>query len=370
MSSHEKSLFVDRDRELRGFRRMLKPETPQAVMLIEAGEFMGKTWLIARMSRHCKEEAGKVPVVEIDFKNPREKHKIRDVLSLVRLMRDKLGHDSVFNHLNDVINGFTEPQDGAGVSTLHALAEGIQNAYNLSELRSLGHFLDVNFENLPGDTLYEKAYGLAAYFQRRDSLSNLIDRLEEERPRVGWQRLLEMMEAKSPRIRADGALEDGSLITDNGLPLRFDDERVRDLAEERISEAFFICLRKLGAELQPIVFLFDGCEEAPDEAREWIRYQLLDRLRTRKLDQLVIIFAGRKIPDVSDLGIDDLKVETGLAGFDEKYVQEFFEGREVPVDLAEIPLLRKVSGGKPGKLALIADELRTVGDKDDPFFDD
>lgn len=370
MSSHEKSQFIDRDRELRGFRRLLKPETPQAVMLIEAGEFMGKTWLIARMYRHCQEETGEAPVVDIDFKNPREKHKIRDVLSLVRLMRDKIGHDSVFNHLNDVINGFTEPQEGAGVSVLHSLAEGIQDAYNLSELKSLSYVLDVNFENLPGDTLYEKAYGLAAYFQRRDSLSTLIDRLEEERSHVGWQRLLDVLESKSPRIRDDGALEDGALITDNGLPLRFDDERSRDLAEERITQAFFVCLRRLEAEFRPIVFLFDGCEDAPDEARDWIRYQLLDRLRTRELDHLVIIFAGRKIPDVSDLGIDELKVETGLAGFDEEYIQEFFEGRGISVDLAEIPLLRKVSGGKPGKLALIADELRAAGEKDDPFFDD
>ena len=53
--------FIDRDGELKGFDRLLQPERPKAVMFIEAGELMGKTWLLDWMGRLCSLHDGQGP---------------------------------------------------------------------------------------------------------------------------------------------------------------------------------------------------------------------------------------------------------------------------------------------------------------------
>jgi len=88
--------FIDRDRELTGFGKLLKPERPKSVMFIEAGELMGKTWLLDWMGRLCSPHGGQVPdgataplpVAKIDFWE--RQHDLQDTLGFVRLIRDAL----------------------------------------------------------------------------------------------------------------------------------------------------------------------------------------------------------------------------------------------------------------------------------------
>jgi hypothetical protein len=167
MGSYDEKVFVDRDRELRGFCKLLKPETPQAVMLIEAGELMGKTWLVGQMSGQCREEVGVIPVVTIDFKDAIEQHKVQDTLSLLRLIRKKIGCPQYFEHLDTVINRFTVAQLGAGLGATMPLIKRMERVYSLEELEELAMWLEVVWENLPGDTLFQKAKGLVTHFQRR-----------------------------------------------------------------------------------------------------------------------------------------------------------------------------------------------------------
>jgi len=370
MVDYDASLFVNRERELRGFGKMLRPETPQAIMLIHAGEHLGKSWLIGEMFRHCKEKSGELPVAIIDFGNPREREEITDTLGLVRLVRTKLGYPDHFRHLNQVINSFTQPEMDASVSAMHALAVRMEQRFDLRSLERLSQFLGVNYESLPGDVPYRKAYSLVDHFRQRDTLDTLISRLEEERPGYDWRQGLEPLlgERKSLPDADVGTSE--PMAVDHNAPLAADSVKGRSLAERRINEAFFSCLQELTIRVQPIVFLFDGCERVPDEAKQWIREQLLDRLRAKELEHIVIIFAGRTTPDLSDLGIDDLTVQTSLDGFDEKDVLEFFKRHKVPMDPLKLPVYVEASGGKPGVLALMADNLRAQTEKHDSFFDD
>ena len=365
MGSYDEKVFVDRDRELRGFSKLLKPETPQAVMLIEAGELMGKTWLLGQMPGRCQDEMGATTVVTIDFKDALERHKVQDTLSLVRLIRNKIGRPQYFEHLDTVINRFTVAQPSAGSAAVMPLVEKMERAYNLEELEQLAIWSEVVWENLPGDTLFQKAKGLVTHFQRRGNLSALMDRLEGERPQVNWRQGLESLLGGPKGAQDDVAATTEQAVRDRGDPLPAEG---RDLAEARINEAFLACLQHLAADVRPIVFICDGCEEAPDEAEKWIRAQLLDRLVQGELEGVVIIFAARKVPYRLDLAETGVIVKTQLDAFDEERVREFFEVHGVQVEPDHLSILTLSSGGNPGLLARMVDNLRAKMDKEDPFF--
>lgn len=363
MGSYDESLFVNREKALRGFDRLLKPEMKKAVMVVTAETLMGKTWLIGKMREQCQDRE-KIPVAAVDFRSPRVREEIGDAVGLVRLVRNKLGHPECFNHLNDVINDYTEPETdtkpgtGGRIRALYALAVKIEQYFDLDSLQRFCQFIGVKWENLGGDTLYRKAYGLAAHFQCRGTLDDLVRKLEEERPNVDWRKDL------GPLL---GERSDGPIITDRGRPLRADSAEGRSLAVRRINDAFFTCLKEMAEEVQPVVFLFDGCEEMPDEAKRWIRVQLLDRLHTQKLEGVVSIFAGRTIPDLPFP--PNLTVETGLVAFDEERARALFDRLGYPVeDQSILSVLVTLSDGEPGKLAKWADKLRARDEQDDPFF--
>ena len=365
MGSYDERVFVDRDRELRGFSKLLQPGTPQAVMLVEADELMGKTWLVGQMSGRCREEVGAIPVVTIDFKDALERHKVQDTLSLVRLIRNKIGRPQYFEHLDTVINRFTVAQPSAGLAATMPLIEKMERVYNLEELEHLAMWLEVIWENLPGDTLFQKAKGLVTHVQRRDNLSALIERLEDERPQVNWRQGLGSLLGRPRGGQDRDAAAGEQIVRDRGDPLPTEG---RDLAEARINEVFLACLHNLTADVRPIVFIFDGCEDAPDEAEKWIRAQLLDRVVQGELDGVVIIFAARKVPYRLDLADTGIVVKTQLDAFDEGRVRAFFEVHGIQVDPDHLSILTLSSGGNPGMLARMVDNLRAKMDKEDPFF--
>ena len=83
---------------------------------------------------------------------------------------------------------------------------------------------------------------------------------------------------------------------------------------------------------------------------------------------MVIIFTARKVPYRLDLADADVIVKTRLDAFDEERVREFFEVYDVQVDADHLSILTLSSGGNPGMLARMVDNLRAKMDKEDPFF--
>jgi len=224
------------------------------------------------------------------------------------------------------------------------------------------------WENLPGETLYEKAYALVAHMQRREQIVELMDRLAEERDRVDWWQGLESLREARP------APAEGQAVADQNAPLA-DGSQGRDLAEQRINEAFFTCLQTLAQE-HPIALLFDGCDLEDDEegawlwARTWIERQLLDRLRTGELENVVVILAGRAPFPISRPEINELVVTRELKPFSEEEVKQFFAAYHQQVEPKEVSTLALWTGGNPGLLAKMLDKRRAEDDSKGSFWDE
>lgn len=369
MSLFEETLFVDRERKLRGFEKLLQPDTRQAVMLIEAAEKMGKTWLIIKMQRICQTLAAGVPAARIDFRNPLDMLKLTDHLGLIRLIRDRLEQPDYFTHLNVVINRVTATKaTSSGSSHLAALAEQIQKVYTLAELERLSRFLDVEFENLEGTTLFNKCFSLVGHFFRRQTLPELIARLTEDRSAIDWQPFAERILATPTMTSAESMAS----MADQNLRLVGVSEAERQHAERQINEAFFQCLAALLADKRQVVLLFDAYESAPEEAERFISGQLLPYLLDESLRDLVIIITGRQTPDLTHLGLNQLIVKTDLEPFTIDHVRDFMMVRSIQENPPDFTYkgVHLLSGGVPGDLALMADRLTAVASQHDPFFDD
>ncbi len=63
----------------------------------------------------------------------------------------------------------------------------IDSHFNKSELASLCFDLEIDIENLPGETKWDKARELISFMQRQKRLEKLILKCQEIRPTVDWQ---------------------------------------------------------------------------------------------------------------------------------------------------------------------------------------
>ena len=69
---------------------------------------------------------------------------------------------------------------------LNGLSHVISLHFSKSELRRVCFKLDVNYENIPGETLNDFSMELVLYFFRRNCLEDLINLCKELRPQVDW----------------------------------------------------------------------------------------------------------------------------------------------------------------------------------------
>lgn len=364
ISIYDAALFVDQERKFRGFQKLLQPNTRQAVMLIQATKDMGKTWLAGRMHDHCREQTINAPVAYVDFRNPREDN--QDYLGLIRLLRDKLKHPSYFNTLNDTINSFSNVPTTA-VTGLGRLRENIVASFNLSEIRSLCLDINVNYEELGGDTLSDKGRELIQFCQRRRILSQLITRCAELRSQIDWWDELEAYRDGD----GETAVVETAIVVDYQTTIRVDNPIEARRIARQINDAFFEGLAALITDRSPVVLLFDSYEAAKPGADEWLRRELLPRLRDGQLRDLVIIINGRQTPDLSDLNMKPLLVQTSLEPLEEKYVREYFEERRrVDISGLDWRTIMLTSGGVPGAVAMMADHAMATAQDDDDFFSD
>ncbi len=163
-----------------------------------------------------------------------------------------------------------------------------------------------------------------------------------------------------------GDVAGGHIIKDNFFIVRADSETVRRSIEVRITDAFFSCLVTLAAD-QVVVFLFDSYEEITQEADRWIQAQFLARIRDGLLPNLITVLAGREnLPDLSS-GWEHCVARTGLAPFDLEDVTEYLREKRRLTDLSpeQIALLVQASGGAPGLLGTLADNLAVESESDD-----
>ncbi|MCB0017361.1 MAG: CHAT domain-containing protein [Anaerolineales bacterium] len=334
---YHKSRFVDRERQLRGFAKVLEPGDPYVGMQIHAPAGMGKTWLIHRLHDFCREDVPVtgdilVPVVKIDFSVARD---IQDFLSLIRFMRDRLGSQHDFGRLNETIDRWATGKN-------LTLAESMRQAFAEEELSQLSReVLGVDPILWGSGKLSERIGALISHFQRRRELPRLMAVLRQQRPNYVWE--------FGDRLRAQGP-----------------DELTR--AVDQISRAFLARLEAIVADLQPIVFFFDSYNHhlAAADTREWIRTRFMPWLATPAADGVVAVVTEEALPGElqTQFRLGARLVPTELHDLTERDIRQY---------LTQIRLLTPSEaewqealtfGKKPATLATIADviERRTVQD--------
>ncbi len=365
----QEELFVDRETKLYGFSKLMRPETPQAVMLIEAEQKMGKSWLIAKMHRLYQVENAGMPAAYLDFRHPLDRGRITDHLAFIRLLRERIDCEEFFEPLTQAIQQLTGTHaDTQSSKPLAALVEDMQLRYTMTRLEELAFKLNVDWENLEGTAKFNRTFALVRELYQRNELDALFAQLRSDRPRVDWERHMVALQAVAPaNANAERPPERSNASNASFIPKS--DEDLHH-AEIQINEAFFTSLTELVAEKGQLVFLFDAFENAPTVAQRFIVDQLVPRLLDEQLQRIVLIITGRKTPDLSHFNIGYLLVKTDLEPFTEAHIRDFMRVRSIaedPPDFTWSGVLR-LSGGVPGDLALMADRLTAVASQDDPFF--
>jgi hypothetical protein len=144
--------FVDRQKQYKGFLKMISRGTPKQIMFVEAQADMGKTWLVQHLRHECRSQ--NIPVAHFDFSGRRP----LDYLAMVRHVRDELG-PAHFNPLTERINaatGVTVQIDagppGGGVNI--NLAEGGEIRDSKIEIGDVasGHIIKDNYFYIQADS--------------------------------------------------------------------------------------------------------------------------------------------------------------------------------------------------------------------------
>ena len=226
-----------------------------------------------------------------------------DYLSLVRVARDQLGAEA-FNHLTQTINNFTSVN-------INILGGGSSRGVNVGDL-------NLNAQGNANVTLQEVA---------------------------------------------GGSIIKDNVVRDNQFYIQADSDVARRAAEIQINDAFFSCLAEV-LKKQPVVFLYDSFEDVTKEAEQWIRDYLLPHLAEGSLSRLIVIVAGRTVPQLDD--IKQLVAKTGLTLFTEDHVKEYIQTKRKLTGL-DLATIFKTSGGYPGLLAKMADVAAMDDDEDEDW---
>jgi len=150
-----------------------------------------------------------------------------------------------------------------------------------------------------------------------------------------------------------GDIAGRDIIKDNFFYVQADSETSRRAIEGRITDAFFTCLTELTQDKRA-VFFFDSFEEVTEEADRWIQAQLLARIRDGQLPQVIVILAGRTLPEFDRSSWRHVLASTGLEAFTEEHITEYIVEKRGLKNL-DVETIVKTSGGHPGLLGKMAD---------------
>lgn len=108
---------------------------------------------------------------------------LRAALRRVRLRRERdddepLLETAVLGYLRRIM----QAAEGLEAYVLARLAMAIERHFDLGELRGLAFRMNIDDENLRGETLMEKSISLVQFCYRRGRLPELVGLVREERP--------------------------------------------------------------------------------------------------------------------------------------------------------------------------------------------
>jgi len=131
----------------------------------------------------------------------------------------------------------------------------------------------------------------------------------------------------------------------------------RQALQQEISSIFFDDLRAASRDRR-IVLSYDSFESAPEEAQQWLTGLLLDEIARGRLRQVIVIIAGRAIPNVSNMLVPYSAV-TELRGFDPESAMEYLIERR-GLSEEHVQKIYAETGGHP---KLLAEKANFAGGK-------
>jgi tetratricopeptide (TPR) repeat protein len=144
------------------------------------------------------------------------------------------------------------------------------------------------------------------------------------------------------------------IIKDNTFYLQADSPVIRRIWQERINQAFFEDLARLGLG-KGSVLLFDSFELATKEASSWIENQMLKRIGDGELPGVRVVIAGEQVPSFSSAW-RDLVAELRLDPLPAAEVRRYLmDKRRLTISEATVSTVYEITGGRPDLVALIAD---------------
>ncbi len=357
-------LFVDRVKQTKAFRKMLDGQTRRRIMLLKAEEGMGKSWLLHIFAHEAK--IRNLPLVHIDFADRRP----YDTLTLVRRCRDAFGSEH-FKPLTQTINAVTSPSEIRSVRNADAHTSETYRRYEtgLAQLLSrLGpdhasysdalifqHRLVENIEHcrLHGDTEIHRS--------NRSVIVGQLNLLAASALSLTFYELCQNLDEQQREVGS-------TMIKDNFFVIQTNDSLEHRAIEDRINTDFFDCLSQLSKQ-STVIFLFDTYERnslksdrwVPRAADRWIIEDLLSRIRDGKLDNTVVVMAGRRMPEFGDEWNEVLGRRL-LDPFDSDDLKEYLHNRcgLTIITEAEIIRLHQAIAGHPQLVGLIAHNLEQV----------
>lgn len=144
------------------------------------------------------------------------------------------------------------------------------------------------------------------------------------------------------------------IIKGNTFYLQADSPVIRRIWQERINEAFFEDLARLGL-ASGAVFLFDSFEQATNEASFWIKDRLLRLIGDGKLPEVRVVIAGEQVLSFSSAW-RDLVAELHLDPLPAADVRRYLrDKRQLVISEANIATIYEITDGRPDLVALIAE---------------
>jgi tetratricopeptide (TPR) repeat protein len=144
------------------------------------------------------------------------------------------------------------------------------------------------------------------------------------------------------------------IIKGNTFYLQADSPVIRRIWQDRINEAFFEDLARLGL-ASGAIFLFDSFELATNEASVWVKNRLLERIGEGKLPGVRVVIACEQVPNLPSAWpglVEELPPLGPLPAADvRKYLKD---KRQLVISEANIATIYEITDGRPDLVALIA----------------
>ncbi len=339
MAQHPKikEVFLDRDEQRNDFLSILQGESPQHILLIQAGGGMGKTRLLEEFWSLSSSH----PRARINLKG--NSYSLDNIL--FRLC-ESLGREqfvSYYNICSDIFEGF-RPILFEERQERKIVLEVLNNTFNDADLRQLVYDLALDYENLAGENKSARALDLVQYMDNRGRFQELFQRVVQLRP-----------------YRFRGDLPAGlrprrfSLLVWGGTEKKLEDmpRKERSHHRQRLMTAFFEDLEILLKDSQKrAVILIDTYEQGQREIQNWLSGDFLRMARL--IPGLVVVIAGRQIPNLES-EVKEWCLSHSLQALTQAHVQEFVERLRLSTDdlIISINQIHQISEGAPQRVAQI-----------------